>query len=38
MAMQGKARLGAVVHKKNAAALAITAVKNVSTGIAMGVS
>jgi hypothetical protein len=26
--MQGKARLGAIVHQKNAAALALTAVKN----------
>ena len=34
---QGKARLGAVVHKKNATALAITAVKNVSYLALMGV-
>jgi hypothetical protein len=26
--LQGKARLGAIVHQKNAAALALTAVKN----------
>ncbi len=31
LSTQGKARLGAVVHKKNATALAITTVKNVSS-------